>query len=225
MDSISTAPLWEPSDDARSKCRLGRFFDRLEENHGVSLPSHEDAWRWSIDHLDEFWVEIVDEFGIQFDDKPTAVMTSRDLPGARWFPGATLNYAERVLAAPGLPEDTPAVRSISQSRPPVLLTIGDLRRQVASCRAASDRPMQLPGRPRVPLASSRYPLPAMSGFSILVSAPVLTKNSQARPRASSTRCFQTMAKPRTATQPAKTSQWVSARVWPSSEAMASETWW
>ncbi len=139
MDPISTAPLWEPSDDARSKCRLGRFLNRLEENHGVSLPSHEDAWRWSIGHLDEFWVEIVDEFGIQFYDKPTAVMTSRDLPGARWFPGATLNYAERVLAAPGLPEDAPAVRSISQSRPPVLLTIGDLRREVAGCRAGLRR--------------------------------------------------------------------------------------
>ena len=78
----------------------------------VSLPTHEDAWRWSIDHLDEFWVEIVDEFGIQFDDKPTAVVTSRDLPGARSLPGATLNYAERVLAAPGLPEDKAAVQAM-----------------------------------------------------------------------------------------------------------------
>jgi acetoacetyl-CoA synthetase len=127
--------LWEPSGDARSQCRLGRFLDRLEDNHGVSLLSHEAAWRWSIDHLDEFWAEIVDEFGIQFHDTPTAVMSNRDLPGAQWFPGATLNYAERVLAAPGISDDEPAAWSISQTRPPTVLTIGDLRRQVSGCRA------------------------------------------------------------------------------------------
>ena len=51
----------------------------------------------------------------------------------------------------------------------------------------------------------------------------LGENSYASPRASSTRCFQTMAKPRTATQPAKTSQWVGPKVWPSTDAEARAT--
>jgi len=94
---------------------------------------------WSIDHLEEFWAEIVDEFGIAFHDTPSAVLLSRDLPGARWFPGATLNYAEHVLAAPGIREHEPAVWSISQSRPTISLTIGELRRQVSGCCAGLRR--------------------------------------------------------------------------------------
>jgi acetoacetyl-CoA synthetase len=111
----------------------------LQEKQGIPLSSHEAAWMWSIDHLEEFWAEIVDEFSIAFHDAPTAVLLSRDLPGARWFPGATLNYAEHVLAAPGMSEHEPAVWSISQSRPTISLTIGDLRRQVSGCRAGLRR--------------------------------------------------------------------------------------
>jgi acetoacetyl-CoA synthetase len=131
--------LWTPSSDARSHCRLGRFLDRLQENQAIALSSHEAAWIWSIDHLEEFWAEIIDEFGIAFHDTPTAVLLNRELPGARWFPGATLNYAEHVLAAPGMRQHEPAVWSISQSRPPTSLTIGDLRRQVSGCRAGLRR--------------------------------------------------------------------------------------
>ena len=132
---VATAPLWEPAHDARTVSRLGRFLSRLEENHGVSLTTHEAAWKWSIDHLDEFWTEIVDEFGIRFHETPTAVLASRDLPGAEWFPSATLNYAEAVLAAPGVPDQETLVWSISQSRQPVVLSVGELRKQVAGCRS------------------------------------------------------------------------------------------
>ena len=135
MSRESAVELWRPSDDARSKSRLGRFLDRLQENYRLSLGDHEAAWRWSISHLDEFWAELVDEFGIRFQDPPSAVLSERALPGARWFPGATLNYAEHVLAAPGVPDRDSVVWSISQSRQPVVLTLGDLRRQVACCRA------------------------------------------------------------------------------------------
>lgn len=130
-----TAPLWEPPRDARSRSRMGRFLAQMEEHYGVSLATHEAAWAWSIDHLDEFWGQVVDQFGIRFHNAPTAVLASRELPGARWFPGATLNYAEAVLAAPGVADEDPIVWSISQSRQPVVLSLSELRGQVACCRA------------------------------------------------------------------------------------------
>jgi acetoacetyl-CoA synthetase len=135
----SPTQLWTPSSDARSQCRLGRFLDRLEERYGAQIPDHEAAWRWSIDHLDEFWAEVVDEFGIRFQDAPRAVLAIRDMPGSRWFPGATLNYAEQVLAAPGMNGPAPAVWSVSQSRPSISLTISELRQHVAQCRAGLRR--------------------------------------------------------------------------------------
>ena len=135
MSRLAAEPLWEPGTDARSRSRLGKFLDRLEEKKGLSILSHEAAWRWSVANLDEFWTEIVGEFGIRFRDLPSGVLPSRELPGARWFPGGTLNYAEAVLAAPGVPEDEPVVWSISQTRQAASFTLGDLRRHVACCRA------------------------------------------------------------------------------------------
>jgi acetoacetyl-CoA synthetase len=57
------------------------------------------------------------------------------MPGARWFPGATLNYAEHVLRAPGLAGDDPVVFGHSQTRAPVTLTVAELREQVRRVRA------------------------------------------------------------------------------------------
>ncbi len=80
---------------------MGRFLAQMEEHYGVSLATHEAAWAWSIDHLDEFWGQVVDQFGIRFHNAPTAVLASRELPGARWFPGATLELRGGRVGGPG----------------------------------------------------------------------------------------------------------------------------
>jgi acetoacetyl-CoA synthetase len=139
MPAESAPPLWTPATDARTRSRLGRFLDRVEARHHVALADHEAAWRWSVQHLDLFWAELVDELGLRFHDQPSAVLADRSMPGAVWFPGSTLNYAEHVLAMPGVAEHEPAVWSLSQSREPVVLTLGDLRREVAACRAGLER--------------------------------------------------------------------------------------
>ena len=66
---------------------------------------------------------------------PTGVLPDPRMPGARWFPGATLNYAEHVLRMPGLADDDPVVFGYSQSRGPVTLTTAQLREQVRRVRA------------------------------------------------------------------------------------------
>ncbi|MEO9224065.1 MAG: AMP-binding protein, partial [Acidimicrobiales bacterium] len=126
--------MWHPPSDAREKARLGRFLDRLEAHHGVTLADHEAAWRWSIKHLPEFWGELAAEFSLRFHDEPTSVLGTREMPGATWMPGATLNYAEHVLAMPGAADSDPAVWSLSQSRDPTMHTIAELRHDVTACR-------------------------------------------------------------------------------------------
>ena len=61
------------------------------------------------------------------------------MPGARWFPGATLNYAEHVLRAPGRGDDDVIVDAYSQSRPPQRITKGELAEKVRRARAALRR--------------------------------------------------------------------------------------
>ena len=60
----------------------------------------------------------------------TAVLPDPTMPGAKWFPGATLNYAENVLRMPGIAEDDPALIAYSQSREPITLTARQLREEV-----------------------------------------------------------------------------------------------
>src|SRR6185437_13476687 len=91
-------------------------------------------WQWSVSDLEGFWASIWDFFEIRADVPYERVLGSRTMPGAEWFPGARLNFAEHML---GRDEDLDAVAVVahSQSREPIELTFGELREQVARARA------------------------------------------------------------------------------------------
>src|SRR5690606_1856310 len=61
--------------------------------------------RWSVADIDAFWGAIWDFFDIKASTPPTAVLGKRTMPGAEWFPGAKMNYAEHILRheKPGTP--------------------------------------------------------------------------------------------------------------------------
>jgi acetoacetyl-CoA synthetase len=121
--------VWEPSADAWSESRMGRFLSRVQHGRGLDLSTYDRAWRWSIADLEGFWSEVAQEFDVGFVTPPTRVLSGRDMPGARWFEGATLNYARDVLRTGA--DDQRAIVGESQSRDRVELTFGELRRDVA----------------------------------------------------------------------------------------------
>jgi acetoacetyl-CoA synthetase len=130
--------LWTPPADLRQSTELGRYMTWLGEHRDHHFGSYEDLWRWSVDDLDGFWGSIAEFFGIRFRTPYRRVLGSRSMPGAQWFPGARLNYAEHLL---GLDEDRDriAVVARSQTRPPVELTFGELSERVARARAGLQR--------------------------------------------------------------------------------------
>ena len=130
--------LWTPPDDARERFQLGRYLTWLERERGLSFESYDELHRWSITDLEGFWGSLWEYFGIEATTPYERVLASDTLPGAEWFPGARLNYAAHLL---GRDEDTDRVAVVarSQSRPPVELTFGDLREQVARARAGLQR--------------------------------------------------------------------------------------
>jgi acetoacetyl-CoA synthetase len=69
----------------------------LAAERGLSFDSYDALWRWSIADLDAFWQSIWDYFDLQSPTPHTAVLASREMPGAQWFPGAQVNYAQQVL--------------------------------------------------------------------------------------------------------------------------------
>src|SRR3954452_15051699 len=126
--------LWEPPADVRETTRIGDYLRRLEQR-GHRFGSYAELWEWSVNDLPGFWQSIWDYFEIVSHDPPTTVLADATMPGARWFPGAALNYAEHVLRMPGRDDDDTVVLASSQSRQPIELSARQLRDQVRGVRA------------------------------------------------------------------------------------------
>ena len=132
--------LWTPPADVLATSRIGRYLAWLERERGRDFGGDYDAlWRWSVHDLPGFWRSILDYFEVKTYAEPTAVLSGDTMPGSRWFPGATLNYAEHVLRMPGVGDDEPIVLAYSQTREPVTLTAADVREQVRRVRAGLRR--------------------------------------------------------------------------------------
>ena len=89
--------LWTPSPQDIARANLTEFTGWLARERGLRFPDYAALWQWSVDDLDAFWQAVWDKFAVRASAPPTAVLGRRTMPGAEWFPGARLNYAEHVL--------------------------------------------------------------------------------------------------------------------------------
>jgi acetoacetyl-CoA synthetase len=90
--------LWTPSAARREKSHVTAFTRWLERERGLRFDSYDALWRWSIQDIEAFWKALWDYFGVRASKPYTKVLGRREMPGAEWFPGAHLNYAEHALA-------------------------------------------------------------------------------------------------------------------------------
>jgi acetoacetyl-CoA synthetase len=125
--------LWEPSPEQVERSRLRDFMRWLERERGLSFDGYHELWQWSVDDLEGFWSAIWEFFGVQADGDPSPVLASREMPGARWFPNTSLNYAEHVFA--GKRDEEVAILHASELRELDSLCWGELRSQVAAVAA------------------------------------------------------------------------------------------
>ncbi|MCX5156623.1 acetoacetate--CoA ligase [Streptomyces sp. NBC_00291] len=140
-------PLWSPSPDRIAAARITAFQAWAAERFGAPADGGYPALHsWSVDALDTFWQAIAEWFDVRFTTPYTSVLADRSMPGARWFTGSTLNYAEHALRAGEDPAraDEPALISVDETHEPTPVTWAELRRQVGSLaaelRAAGVRP-------------------------------------------------------------------------------------
>ncbi|MEU9801416.1 acetoacetate--CoA ligase [Streptomyces sp. NPDC051000] len=140
-------PLWSPSPDRIAAARITAFQAWAAERFGAPADGGYPALHsWSVDALDTFWQAVAEWFDVRFTTPYTSVLADRSMPGARWFTGSTLNYAEHALRAGEDPAraDEPALISVDETHEPTPVTWAELRRQVGSLaaelRAAGVRP-------------------------------------------------------------------------------------
>src|SRR5690349_1133492 len=96
--------LWTPSEAAANASRMAHYLRWLNERRArasrAPLESYAELWGYSVDELEEFWGSLWDYFEIgprTFD----SVLERREMPGAKWFVGAELNYVSRITAQRG----------------------------------------------------------------------------------------------------------------------------
>jgi acetoacetyl-CoA synthetase len=85
---------------------MARFMTWLRDERGLPFQSYEELWRWSVDDLEGFWKAVWDFFDVPARAQPTRILAESTMPGAAWFEGARLNYAEMALAGA---DDRPAI--------------------------------------------------------------------------------------------------------------------
>ncbi|HTW12036.1 MAG TPA: acetoacetate--CoA ligase [Solirubrobacteraceae bacterium] len=121
--------LWTPSAERIARSNLTAYTDWLRETRGLQFGSYEELRRWSVTQLEEFWETIVERFDVRFTSPPQQTLDSHRMPGARWFPGATLNYAEHIFA--GKDPEQLAILHASESRELGSWSWRELQREMA----------------------------------------------------------------------------------------------
>jgi acetoacetyl-CoA synthetase len=107
--------LWTPDADRVADAVITRFRRHLETSRGLTFATYEELWEWSVAELEEFWRALWEFFDVQADGDPSTVLTTRELPGARWYPDVRLSYVEHVFR--DRDDDEIAVRHASELRP------------------------------------------------------------------------------------------------------------
>lgn len=132
MTDTDVELLWRP--DPTRDNGMTAFRSWLRSERGHDFPDYESLWEWSVSDLEGFWGAAAEYFDVQFHSRPSRVLGSAEMPGADWFPGATLNYAEHALRRGG--DDDLAVIFHREDGLASSLTFGTLRSRVAAFRAA-----------------------------------------------------------------------------------------
>ncbi len=126
-------PLWTPSARTLEDSEMARFMRWSGQRRGVPFAGYEELWRWSVEELEDFWAAIWEWGRVRASQPYERVLGSRAMPGASWFEGARLNYAENMLS--GRDANELAVLHLSELRELDRLTWGDLQLRVAAAAA------------------------------------------------------------------------------------------
>ncbi len=129
--------LWEPSEEVQRQANLTHYMEWLRETRGLEFESYERLWQWSVGELEAFWQSIWDYFDIKASQPPGEVLARETMPGAHWFKGAHLNYAENLFAR--MPADGPVLLFKSEESPLLAIDREELWQETAALAATLRR--------------------------------------------------------------------------------------
>jgi acetoacetyl-CoA synthetase len=123
--------LWEPTPEQIAAATLTRF------QQGLGFDSYDALWRWSVENVEEFWRKLVEFCDVRFEVAPSAVLGSPEMPGAQWFVGSEVSYAEHIFRSRA--DDEVALWHASELRELDTWTWGRLRAEAGAIAAGLRR--------------------------------------------------------------------------------------
>jgi acetoacetyl-CoA synthetase len=126
--------LWESSDEFKANTNIRQYMQWLEQSKGLAFGNYAALWEWSVTDLEAFWASIWEFFEIKASKPYSHVLPRSEMPGARWFTGAELNYAEHTFR--NRSSERPAIVFQSERQPMLEISWDELAQQVASVTAA-----------------------------------------------------------------------------------------
>jgi acetoacetyl-CoA synthetase len=125
--------LWEPSEEFKENAVISRYMKWLKDERDLSFDGYDELWEWSVTDLDGFWASVWDYFDVQSSNPYERVLGRREMPGAQWFPGTEVNFAEHIFrnARP----DEPALVHKSEIQPLGEVGWQELREKVGALAA------------------------------------------------------------------------------------------
>jgi acetoacetyl-CoA synthetase len=128
LQAMEPKLLWRPSVQRAERATIARFA-RAVGREG----DYDELWRWSVEDLEGFWAAIWEFFDVQASEPYESVLGRREMPGAEWFPGSRLSYAEHFFR--GRDDDAVVIRHAGELRELSQWTWGELRERTARVAA------------------------------------------------------------------------------------------
>jgi acetoacetyl-CoA synthetase len=122
--------LWEPTETQKEQANVTNYMRWLEREKGLSVKTRGELWQWSVEHIEDFWASLWEYFHVNVSKPYTSVLKERKMPGAEWFSGAELSYAEHMFRH--ATSERPALLFQSEIRPLREVSWDELRRKTSA---------------------------------------------------------------------------------------------
>ncbi len=129
----SVTKIWDPSPDFSGGSNLNTFIYWLKIHKALDFTNYQDLWQWSVSHVSDFWESVWEFFEVISETPYTQVLSDDPMPHAKWFNGASLNYAEHIFR--NATTKHPAIIFKSEGTETKELSWDELRSKVAAFRS------------------------------------------------------------------------------------------
>ncbi len=121
--------LWQPSQERIKNSNMYDFMLSINEKYGTDFEKYSCLYKWSIDNIPEFWASFWEYADIKYSNNYLTIIDDLNkMPGAKWFEGARLNFAENLLR---YTDDRVAIVFNGEARDSIRMTYAELYDEVA----------------------------------------------------------------------------------------------